>query len=175
MVKYGYLIKGILLRYSGIIQVLGVGGSIMDIKVVKRLLRKESNYHIYFILSLVLLLTINGLALIPPILYQRIVDVAIPMNDLKNILLYTVIMVAIPLVSTSIHTLFMYHVYVKVKQLAFDVKSKIFEKLLNQPMSFFKKHDSGELASYLGIDIMDFFYFWIHDLPSVICSGGWWL
>ena len=143
----------------------------MDVKVVKRLLRKESNYHIYFILSLVLLLTINGLALIPPILYQRIVDVAIPMNDLKNILLYTVIMVAIPLVSTSIHTLFMYHVYVKVKQLAFDVKSKIFEKLLNQPMSFFKKHDSGELASYLGIDIMDFFYFWIHDLPSVICSG----
>lgn len=92
-------------------------------------------------------------------------------GNLKNILIYTIIMVAIPFISTLIHTVFTYHVYVKVKQLAFDVKSKIFEKLLNQPLSFFKEHDSGELAGYLGVDLMDFFYFWIHDLPSVICSG----
>ena len=79
-------------------------------------------------------------------------------GNLKNILIYTIIMVAIPFISTSIHTVFTYHVYVKVKQLAFDVKSKIFEKLLNQPLSFFKEHDSGELAGYLGVDLMDFFY-----------------
>ena len=143
----------------------------MDVKLVKKLLRKESKYHIYFILSLTLLLAVQGLALIPPALYQQIIDVDIMEGNLKNILFYTIIMVAIPFVSTTIHTVFTYHVYVKVKQLAFDVKSKIFEKLLNQPLSFFREHDSGELASYLGIDLMDFFYFWIHDLPSVICSG----
>lgn len=143
----------------------------MDVKLVKRILRKESKYPIYFILSLILLLAIEGLALIPPALYQQIIDRDIMEGNLKNILIYTIIMVAIPFISTSIHTVFTYHVYVKVKQLAFDVKSKIFEKLLNQPLSFFKEHDSGELAGYLGVDLMDFFYFWIHDLPSVICSG----
>lgn len=143
----------------------------MDTKLIKKLIRKESKYYLYFGLSLVLLLIMNLIAIIPPKLFQNIVDLYIPEKNLKSIYVTTAVMVLIPFLSTTIDTYFTYVVWVKVKELSFTVKSRIFSKLLNQPMSFYKDNDSGKLASYLGIDISDFFNFWLHDLPMAISSG----
>lgn len=143
----------------------------MDTKLVKKIIRDESKYYLYFLLSLVLLFLSDILAIIPPKLFQSIVDIYIPVKNLKSIYIVTAIMVLIPFLSTSINTCFTYIVWVKVKELSFKVKSKIFSKLLNQPMNFFKDNDSGRLASYLGVDTSDFFYFWLHDLPLSISSG----
>lgn len=142
----------------------------MDTKLIKKLIQKESKYYLYFGLSLVLLLIMNLIAIIPPKLFQNIVDLYIPEKNLKSIYVTTAVMVLIPFLSTTIDTYFTYVVYVKVKELSFTLKSKIFSKLLNQPMSFYKDNDSGKLASYLGVDISDFFYFWLHDLPTAISS-----
>ena len=47
----------------------------MDTKLVKKIIRDESKYYLYFILSLVLLFLSDILAIIPPKLFQSIVDV----------------------------------------------------------------------------------------------------
>ncbi|EQB86004.1 ABC-type multidrug transport system fused ATPase/permease subunit [Clostridium punense] len=143
----------------------------MDTKFIKKLIQKESKYYLYFGLSLILLLIMNLLAIIPPKLFQNIVDLYIPNKNLKSIYITTAVMVLIPFLSTTIDTYFTYVVWVKVKELSFIVKSRIFSKLLNQPMSFYKDNDSGKLASYLAIDTSNFFYFWLHDLPTAISSG----
>ncbi|WP_283592072.1 ABC transporter transmembrane domain-containing protein [Clostridium butanoliproducens] len=143
----------------------------MDTKHIKKIIKNESKYYLYFMLSLVLLFSSDILAIIPPKLFQSIVDIYILAKKLKSIYIVTAIMVLIPFLSTSINTYFTYIVWVKVKELSFKVKSKIFSKLLNQPMKFFKDNDSGKLASYFGVDTTDFFYFWLHDLPMSISSS----
>ena len=142
----------------------------MNSKTIKELLKKESRYPLYFGCSLILLLFVNGLGIITPMLYENIIDVYLPAQDIRGILWSCLFMVVIPFVSTCLDTMYTYFAFVKVKELAFKIKCQLFEKLLNQPMPFFKTHDSGQLAGYLGTDVMDFFYYWIHDLPGVICS-----
>ena len=142
----------------------------MNSKTIKALLKKESHYPLYFICSLFLLILVNGLGIITPMIYENIIDVYLPQKNVGGILWSCVFLVIIPFVSTCLDTTYTYFAFVKVKELAFKIKCQLFEKLLNQPMPFFKTHDSGELAGYLGTDVMDFFYYWIHDLPGVVCS-----
>lgn len=142
----------------------------MNSKTIGNILKKESHYPLYFTCSLLLLLLVNGLGIITPMLYENIIDVYLPQQNISQILWSCAFMVAIPFTCTFLDTFYTYFAFVKVKELAFKIKCQLFEKLLNQPMPFFKEHDSGQLAGYLGIDVMDFFYYWIHDLPGVVCS-----
>lgn len=112
----------------------------MSSKTIKELLKKESRYPLYFGCSLILLLFVNGLGIITPILYENIIDVYLPTQNIKGILWSCLFMVFIPFVSTCLDTLYTYFAFVKVKELAFKIKCQLFEKLLNQPMPFFKTH-----------------------------------
>lgn len=137
----------------------------------KRAMYNEiKKYWVFGVISCVMLLLMQLVSLIPPLVMKKIIDNYIPNKDLRGTYLSIIIFCLIPVILTLCNALYRYILMLKIKKFSFNIKKNVFKNLLQQPMSFFMQNKSGELAAYCTKDVTEFVYFWLIDIPSIVCN-----
>ena len=140
-------------------------------KNVRRIVIKElPHFWLFCVLSAVMALAIQIIGLIPPILMQRIIDVAIPSKSARDILLSILWFCIIPICATSLSTFYQYILAISCRRFGQSLSMKGFQNLLYQPLSYFDSVNSSELATYCRQEAMNYVIFWIIDIPQLIAT-----
>ena len=144
-------------------------------KNVRRMVIKElPHFWIYSVLSAFMALALQLIGLIPPILMQKIIDIAIPSKNIRSILIAILWFCAIPLISTVLTTLYKYILAISCRKFGQQLSIKGFQNLIYQPISYFDHTNSSELATYCRNEAMSYVIFWVIDIPQLIATilGG---
>lgn len=141
-------------------------------KIVRKTVRKLlPHFWLHAVFSGMLSLFIQIVGLIPTILMQQIIDQFIPNKDVNRIILYIILFCCIPLAATAMAAFYRYRVAVLCRKMGLKLAIKGFENLTYQPVSYFDKENSSELASYCRGESMKYIVFWLIDIPELIATG----
>jgi ATP-binding cassette subfamily B protein len=127
-------------------------------KVSRALLRRVASYarpyrgRIAFML--VTIAGISLLAIIPPLLYRNLIDVAIPRRDLGLLSWLGLGMIVVPLVSGLLGVLQRYLGSQIGEGVIFDLRCALFRHLQQMSLRFFTNTRTGELMSRLNNDVV---------------------
>ena len=100
----------------------------------------------------ILLVVLMGMAggfltLIVPVLTGNIFDVVIPQSDYRELYVYSMV-IFFSIVAISLFQLVRSFAMIRIEtKLDFSLQSAIWDRLLNLPVSFFRKYQAGELAA----------------------------
>ena len=133
-------------------------------------LKQLPHFKLHVILSGIISLIIQLVGLIPPIIMQYIIDKAIPDHNLKQILISIFWFCFIPLLSTFLTTTYKYVLAIVCRRFGQGLTIAGFEKLMYQPIAFFDKQNSSELASYCRGESMKYVVFWVIDIPQLVAN-----
>ena len=140
-------------------------------KNVRQIVLKQlPHFKLHVILSGIISLVIQLVGLIPPIIMQYIIDKAIPDHNLKQILISIFWFCFIPLLSTFLTTTYKYVLAIVCRKFGQGLTIAGFEKLMYQPIAFFDKQNSSELASYCRGESMKYVVFWVIDIPQLVAN-----
>jgi len=140
-------------------------------KNVRQIVLKQlPHFKLHVILSGIISLVIQLVGLIPPIIMQYIIDKAIPDHNLKQILISIFWFCFIPLLSTFLTTTYKYVLAIVCRRFGQGLTIAGFEKLMYQPIAFFDKQNSSELASYCRGESMKYVVFWVIDIPQLVAN-----
>ena len=140
-------------------------------KNVRQIVLKQlPHFKLHVILSGIISLIIQLVGLIPPIIMQYIIDKAIPDHNLKQILISIFWFCFIPLLSTFLTTTYKYVLAIVCRKFGQGLTIAGFEKLMYQPIAFFDKQNSSELASYCRGESMKYVVFWVIDIPQLVAN-----
>lgn len=140
-------------------------------RIVRRVLISTlPRFWFYSILSFLCALAIQIICLIPPILMGKVIDQYIPEKDMQKALLSIIIFATIPIIVTLFTTFYNYCLNVVGRKMGQKLMLLGFEKIVFQPMNYFDKHNSAEIASYSKTEAMRYVVFWIFDLPQLFAS-----
>ena len=140
-------------------------------KNVRQIVLKQlPHFKLHVILSGIISLIIQLVGLIPPIIMQYIIDKAIPDHNLKQILISIFWFCFIPLLSTFLTTTYKYVLAIVCRRFGQGLTIAGFEKLMYQPIAFFDKQNSSELASYCRGESMKYVVFWVIDIPQLVAN-----
>ncbi|UHA74811.1 ABC transporter ATP-binding protein [Paenibacillus sp. 481] len=104
-----------------------------------------------FIIGLALAAAVIGL--LPPLVMQRIIDVAIPQGDMQQMLKWAACLVGLPIVSGALGV-WQSHLNTQVTQSVMaDVRQGLFRNLQRQSVGFFTASRSGEVIQRLTDDV----------------------
>jgi ATP-binding cassette subfamily B protein len=105
------------------------------------------------LLILFCILSTSVLGLVPPLMIKRVIDVAIPLKDGALLNKYVFLMIAAPLLSGLIGVWQNYLITVMSQGVMFDLRNRMYEKLLAQSLRFFTNTKSGEILSRVQNDV----------------------
>ena len=128
----------------------------------------------YVAFSFFMAVGIQLIALIPPLVMQQMIDVHLPGKDWNRIITGIVVCVVVPLLSTLLTTFYNYKLNAAGRNMGAELTLLASEKLMYQPISFFKDKNSSELASYCSSESMKYIVFWLFDMPELaasLCTG----
>ena len=101
---------------------------------------------------------------------QQIIDKWIPNADLKMISYSIIVFCFIPIISTVMAAVYRYYLALICRKTGLFLSIKGFSNLIYQPVSYFDKSNSSELASYCRGEAMRYVSFWLMDIPQLIAS-----
>lgn len=102
---------------------------------------------------LVLIVTSSALGLVSPFLVREVVDVAIPQQDVRLLLVLVGAMVGAAVVSAVLGVLQTWLSTATGQRIMHELRTALFTHLQRQPLSFFTRTRSGEVQSRLTHDV----------------------
>lgn len=102
---------------------------------------------------LVLIVTSSALGLVSPFLVREVVDVAIPQQDVRLLLMLVGAMVGAAVVSAVLGVLQTWLSTAMGQRIMHELRTALFTHLQRQPLSFFTRTRSGEVQSRLTHDV----------------------
>ena len=139
--------------------------------VRKTVIQSLPGFWGYMVLSTVLFLLIQLIALVPSILMQQVIDQFIPNKQIDKIILYIILFCTLPLIATIMTTASRYGLAIICRKLAIKLAIRGFENLIRQPVSYFDGENSSELAAHCRKESMQYITFWMMDIPQLIATG----
>lgn len=139
-------------------------------KARKIVINQLPNFKINVFLSFIIALIIQLIGLIPPLLMQYIIDDYIPNKRISETIYSIGLFVLIPIITTISSSLYNYTINVRGRKFGQKLTLMAMEKLLYQPMKYFDKQNSSELATYCKSEAMGYVVFWIFDIPQLFAS-----
>jgi len=100
-----------------------------------------------------LLLANAGLGLVPPLLIREVIDRAIPQSNRALLCLLVVGMIAAALLGGFLGVLRNYLVTIASQDVMLELRSKMFGRLIQQPLGFFIRTRAGELLARVQSDV----------------------
>lgn len=131
---------------------------------LKKEIRKKS--IIYFMFYLIL----QSLALLSPLIMQKIVDDYIPQKNVQGIIVGIIAFILIPLISTIMRSFYNYFMLKYIQKLSHNIDIKVMENIVYQGYCFYDEENSLKLLSYSSQEARDYIYFYIEDLPQMIVN-----
>ena len=130
-----------------------VTGNAFDFKIFRRLMSYAKLYRSQFIFSTVTVLLLAALAAARPVLLQWIVDEYILGKEAKLLFLFSLLMLAILLLEVVLQFFFIYYTNWLGQNIIEDIRTKLFDKLLNFKMQYFNRSPVGKLVTRVVSDI----------------------
>ena len=111
-------------------------------------------YRVQIIGFLTSILVAALVALAPPLLFRRIVDVSIPQGDRNGIVVLTIVLVVLALLDAGFQIVQRWLSSVIGEGLIYDLRVALFAKVQSMPIAFFTRTQTGSLISRLNNDVV---------------------
>jgi ATP-binding cassette subfamily B protein len=112
-----------------------------------------AKYWARYVLAFVLVNIFSIMALIAPLLTERIIDEFIPQGDLKGIALYAILVLGVATARALITFSQRYNIEFTAQKVIYDVRNRLYQHLQTLSFSFFDQNRTGELMSRMTSDV----------------------
>lgn len=121
-------------------------------RIIKKLIPYFKKYSKKIIIASILLLSSTFLTLFGPLLIRRVIDVEIPQKNIQGLLIIAFLYLIIQIFTIVIRYLQQIEIMTVGEKAIADMKSDLFEQLLNMPVTYFDKNPVGRLISRVDSD-----------------------
>ncbi|MFN2488728.1 MAG: ABC transporter ATP-binding protein [Actinomycetota bacterium] len=129
-------------------------GAKLDRAVMRRVWDFVRPYHRRVYAYLVIIAVSSGVAVLPPLVFRRLIDVAIPAGDLGAINLLAGLALFLSLAAAGL-TLLGGMIAVRIGEgLIYDLRSALYDHVQRMPIAFFTRTQTGALISRLNNDVI---------------------
>ncbi|MBA2425856.1 MAG: ABC transporter ATP-binding protein [Actinobacteria bacterium] len=126
----------------------------MNRAVLRRVWRFIAAYHRRVYAFLVTVALSSGIAVLPPLVFRRLIDVAIPAGDLAAINLLAGVALFLALAGAGLSLVSSMLAVGVGEGLIFDLRSALFDHVQRMPIAFFTRTQTGALISRLNNDVI---------------------
>jgi ATP-binding cassette, subfamily B, bacterial len=130
-------------------------GASIDRASIGRAWRFVRHYRGLLALYLGAILLSSVIGVVPPILFKRLIDTAIPHRDLGMVNVLAGAMVGLAVVSGAISLLNRWLASRIGEGLIYDLRTALYDHVQRMPIAFFTRTQTGSLMSRLGSDVLD--------------------
>ena len=124
-----------------------VAGKALDRQTVGRVWRFASKYRPMLAAFLVAIVVASILDIIPPLIFRRLLDFAIPREDLGSVTALASVAVCIAIASAGSSVLQRWLSARIGEGLIFDLRSALYDHVQRMPLAFFTRTQTGALIS----------------------------
>jgi len=129
-------------------------GARLNRAVLRRVWRFIAAYHRRVYAFLVTVALSSGIAVLPPLVFRRLIDVAIPAGDLAAINLLAGVALGLALAGAGLSLVSSMLAVGVGEGLIFDLRSALFDHVQRMPIAFFTRTQTGALISRLNNDVI---------------------
>ncbi len=122
-------------------------------RMTPRILRLFRPYRRRLILVLAMIVASAGLGMIPPFLLRDVLDVAIPQDDDRLLIILVAGMIAVALATGAIGVTQTYLSNVVGQQVMHDLRAQVYRHLQRLSLAFFTRTRTGDIQSRIANDI----------------------
>ncbi|MDK2981391.1 MAG: ATP-binding cassette, subfamily bacterial [Chloroflexota bacterium] len=122
--------------------------------LLKRVLAYAGAYRWHLVGMLVLILGTSGLSLLSPLIVRDLIDKTLPNKDTHRLLLLSLALLALPALQGAMRVLERRLNTAVGEGIIFDLRSALFAKFQQMPLSFFTHTKVGEMMSRLNNDVI---------------------
>ena len=130
-----------------------VTGKAFDFNLFKRLMTYIKKYRFQFVLSIISVLLLAGLAAVRPVLLKQIVDDFIINKNAQQLLNFSLIMLSVLLFEVLFQFLFIYFTNWLGQHIIKDIRTQLFQRMLRFKMQYFNTSPVGKLVTRVVSDI----------------------
>jgi ATP-binding cassette, subfamily B, bacterial len=122
--------------------------------VVLRILRFAKPYRVQITLFVVLVVIMSALAVAPPLLFKQIIDEGILQGDRRIVIILSVTVAALFLLQAVLNLVQRWFSSRIGEGLIFDMRTQVFDHVIQMPIAFFTRTQTGKLVSRLNSDVI---------------------
>ncbi len=127
-------------------------------KIDKELLGRVFGYArphwVSVTIVLVAIVIVSLLGLIPPLLYRALIDEVLPNGDMRQLNLFALAMLGIPLLSGAVSVVQRHYSAKAGEGIIFDLRQEMYSHLQHMSLRFFTDTKSGEIVSRFNSDVV---------------------
>jgi ATP-binding cassette, subfamily B, bacterial len=131
-----------------------VKGVTLDRRVLRRAWGFARPYRRWLVAYLATIIFSSLLGLLPPLLFRRIIDDAIPSGDRQSVVWLTTITVLAALASAAVGVVQRWGASSIGEGMIHDLRVALFDKVQRMPVAFFTRTQTGALISRLNNDVI---------------------
>jgi ATP-binding cassette, subfamily B, bacterial len=126
----------------------------LDRAMLRRAWKFATPYKKLIALSLVTIVAAAGVAVLPPLVFKRIIDDAIPNQDFGLVNIMFVAAVALAISSTALNVFNRWISAMIGEGLIYDLRVRLYDHVQKMPIGFFTRTQTGSLLSRLNNDVV---------------------
>ena len=119
-----------------------------------RVLKYARPYRKQLIVFVVLIVGAAATAVIPPLLFARLIDVAIPEGDKTMVIVVSSVALAIALFDGILNLIQRWLSAIVGEGLIYDLRTELYDHVQRMPIAFFTRTQTGALISRLNTDVI---------------------
>ena len=140
--------------------------------MLKRFIKYYKPYKGIFTLDMIAALFISLIGLLYPIVTNKILDVYIPEQNIRGIVIAGVIIFSCYLIRMYLRYFVQYYGHVMGVKMQADMRSEMFHKLQKLPFSYYDEHETGKIMSRMSNDLMQVSELAHHGPENIFICGA---
>ncbi len=122
--------------------------------VVWRVLRFAKPYRVLISIFVVLVILMSALSVAPPLLFRQIIDNGILQGDRRVVIILSVTVAGLALLQAVLNVVQRWFSATIGEGLIFDLRTQVFDHVVQMPVAFFTRTQTGKLVSRLNSDVI---------------------
>jgi ATP-binding cassette, subfamily B, bacterial len=122
--------------------------------VVWRVLRFAKPYRVLISIFVMLVILTSALSVAPPLLFRQIIDNGILQGDRQVVIILSATVAALALLQAVLNIVQRWFSATIGEGLIFDLRTQVFDHVVQMPVAFFTRTQTGKLVSRLNSDVI---------------------
>jgi ATP-binding cassette, subfamily B, bacterial len=122
--------------------------------VVRRVLRFAKPYRFLIAVFVALVVILATLAVAPPLLFREIIDNGVLQGDRRVVIIVSLILAGIAVLQAVLGMVQRWFSSTIGEGLIFDLRTQVFDHVIQMPVAFFTRTQTGKLVSRLNSDVI---------------------
>ena len=144
--------------YYGMMRRLGQDPEVAQHRLTKgvlpRILRFAKPYRVLITVFIVLVIISSALAVTPPLLFKQIIDEGVLKGDRRLLITLAIAVAALAVAQGILGMVQRWFSSTIGEGLIFDLRTKVFDHVVQMPVAFFTRTQTGKLVSRLNSDVI---------------------